>query len=205
MVNNVNTNPGALIALQNLTRVSESLEETQRRVSTGLEVSSARDNPAVFALAQNQRAQLGSIESVQQGLSIGSSTLDVALAAGEAISDILVELRGLAVQAADESLAASDRTLIQDQFSALTDQITRLVDSADVGGRNLINNSTPAGLTLIAGPDGTSTISVAAQNLNIGGGILSINDDGTDLATACLLYTSPSPRDRTRSRMPSSA
>ena len=184
MVNNVNTNPGALIALQNLTRVSESLEETQRRVSTGLEVSSARDNPAVFALAQNQRAQLGSIESVQQGLSIGSSTLDVALAAGEAISDILVELRGLAVQAADESLAASDRTLIQDQFSALTDQITRLVDSADVGGRNLINNSTPAGLTLIAGPDGTSTISVAAQNLNIGGGILSINDDGTDLATA---------------------
>ena len=184
MVNNVNTNPGALIALQNLTRVSESLEETQRRVSTGLEVSSARDNPAVFALAQNQRAQLGSIESVQQGLSIGSSTLDVALAAGEAISDILVELRGLAVQAADESLAASDRTLIQDQFSALTDQITRLVDSADVGGRNLINNSTPAGLTLIAGPDGTSTISVAAQNLNIGGGILSINDAGTDLATA---------------------
>ncbi len=56
MVNNVNTNPGAIVALQNLTRITDQLQETQRRVSTGLEVSSAKDNPAIFALAQNQRA-----------------------------------------------------------------------------------------------------------------------------------------------------
>ena len=184
MVNNVNTNPGALIALQNLTRVTESLEETQRRVSTGLEVSSAADNPALFSLAQRQRAELGSIESVQQGLRIGTSVVDVALAAGESVSDILVELRALAVQAADSSIAAEDRTLIQDQFQSLTAQIGRIIDSADVGGRNLINNSTPAGLSLVAGPDGATTISIAAQNLTIGGGILSISADGSDLSTA---------------------
>ncbi len=81
MVNNVNTNPGALVALQNLTRITGNIQEVQRRVSTGLQVSSAKDNPALFSLAQQQRAELGSIESVQQALRIGVSTTDVALAA----------------------------------------------------------------------------------------------------------------------------
>ncbi|MEO0850197.1 MAG: flagellin, partial [Pseudomonadota bacterium] len=67
MTSSINTNPGALIALQNLNSINDRLAETQRRVSTGLQVSSAADNPALFALAQQQRAELGSVESVQQG------------------------------------------------------------------------------------------------------------------------------------------
>ncbi|HNS87463.1 MAG TPA: flagellin, partial [Parvularculaceae bacterium] len=65
MVNNVSTNPGALVALQNLNRISAQLEDVQRRVSTGKQVSSAKDNPALYALAQKQRAELASIEPVQ--------------------------------------------------------------------------------------------------------------------------------------------
>jgi flagellin len=56
MVNNVSTNPGALVALQNLNRISDQLNDVQRRVSTGKQVSSAKDNPALYALAQKQRA-----------------------------------------------------------------------------------------------------------------------------------------------------
>ena len=102
MTTSINTNPGALIALQNLTSINDRLAETQRRVSTGLEVSSAADNPAVFALAQQQRAELGSVESLQQGLRTAQSAVDVALAAGDNITDILVEMRKVATQAADE-------------------------------------------------------------------------------------------------------
>ena len=182
MVNNVNTNPGALVALQNLTRISDQLQETQRRVSTGLEVASARDNPALFSLAQNQRAELGSIESVQQGLRIGTSTVEVALAAGESISDILVEARALAVQASDGSLSAENRAFIQEQYVALADQIDRLVDSAELGGRNLIANGA-SDLTAVAGPDGDTTITVAAQDLSVGGANVNISADGTALAT----------------------
>ena len=182
MVNNVNTNPGALVALQNLTRVTSSLEEVQRRVSTGLEVSSAKDNPALYTLAQQQRAELASIESVQQALRIGVSTTDVALAAGEAISDVLVDMRALAAQATDGALSAADRTLIQNQYADLADQITRLVDSATLGGRNLIAAAAPD-MTVIASTDGTSTITVDAQNLSIGGGIIDISGTGADLAT----------------------
>jgi flagellin len=179
----INTNPGALIALQNLTRITDRLEETQRRVSTGLQVSSAKDNPALFALAQQQRAQLGSIEAVQQGLRIGVSTVDVALAAGESISDVLVEMRAIASQAADDSISAETRALLQDQYVELASQITRLVDTAEIGGRNLIAAG-GADLTVVASDDGASTITVAAQDLSIGGGIVDISGDGLDLATA---------------------
>ena len=171
----INTNPGALIALQNLTRINGDLQETQRRVSTGLEVSSAKDNPALFALAQKQRAELGSIESVQQGLRIGTSAVDVALAAGESISDVLIELREVASQATDASLSAEDRGILVDQFISLRDQITRLVDSAEIGGRNLLASGA-ADLTVVASTDGTDTITIAAQDFSIGGGIIDIDN-----------------------------
>lgn len=179
----VSTNPGALIALQNLTRVTDSLNETQRRVSTGLQVSSAKDNPAIYALAQQQRAQLASLETVQQGLRVGTSTVDVALAAGESIADVLVEMRQLASQAADPQLSAENRQILQDQYARLADQVTRLVDSAEIGGRNLIANGAPD-MTVIASDDGTSTITVAAQNLSIGGGVVNVSADGSALSSA---------------------
>ncbi|MEO1252976.1 MAG: flagellin [Pseudomonadota bacterium] len=178
MVNNVNTNPGALVALQNLNRITDRLEEVQRRVSTGLEVSSAKDNPTLFALAQNQRAELGSIESVQQGLRIGVSTVDVALAAGESISDVLVEMRAIASQAADPTVSAEDLAIFEEQYVALRDQITRLVESAEVGGRNLIESGAND-LVVVAGPDGATTITVGAQDLSVGGANVTVSDAAT--------------------------
>ncbi len=184
----INTNPGALIALQNLTRITDELTAVQRRVSTGLEVSSARDNPTLFALAQQQRAQLGSLEAVQQGLRIGTSAVDVALAAGESISDVLVELRAVASQAADPSISTENRELLQSQFISLRDQIARLVSSAEIGGRNLIAAGA-SDLTVVASTDGTDTITVAAQNLSVGGGIINIDNTGTPLADAAAAAT----------------
>lgn len=182
MVNNVSTNPSALIALQNLTRITGALEETQRRVSTGLEVSSAKDNPALYALAQKQRAELGSIEAVQQGLRIGTSTVDVALAAGEGVSDILVEMRAIVSQAADPALSASERSLLQDQYAALGEQIGRLVDGASIGGRNLLDGSTST-LSVVASTDGASSIDIDGVNLN-DTSVLTIDVTGSDLGTA---------------------
>lgn len=184
MVNNVSTNPGALVALQNLNRISDQLTDVQRRVSTGKNVSSARDNPALYALAQKQRAELGSIEAVQQGLRIGASAVDVAVAAGEGISDILIEMRAIASQASDPSLGASERTLLQNQYVALTDQVTRLIDSATIGGRNLLDGTT-ASLSVNASTDGSSQITIAGYNLTSAStSVLTFDFDGSDLSTA---------------------
>jgi len=178
----INTNPGALVALQNLTRVSNDLQETQRRVSTGLEVSSARDNPAIFALAQRQRAELGSIEAVQQGLRISTSAVDVGLASSESISDILVELRSVALQASDASISVENRAILQDQFVALTGQIERLVSSADIGGRNLIDGSVTT-FSVLASADGSETIDISGINLS-NNSVITIDRGATSLSTA---------------------
>lgn len=177
----INTNPGALIALQNLTSITARLEETQRRVSTGLEVSSAKDNPTLYTLAQQQRAQFGSLESVRQGLRVGVSTVDVALAAGESISDVLVEMRAIAAQAADPSKSQTDRDALGVQYVALREQLERLVDSASIGGRNLIANGA-ANLVVVASDDGSSTITVAAQDLSVGGANVTISASATPFA-----------------------
>lgn len=184
MVNNVSTNPGALVALQNLNRITDQLNEVQRRVVTGKQVSSAKDNPALYALAQKQRAELASIESVQQGLRIGASAVDVAVAAGEGVSDILVEMRAIASQASDPALGASERALLQDQYVALADQVKRLVDSATIGGRNLLDGTT-ATLTVNASTDGSSTIVIDGYNLTSASTtVLTFDWDGSDLGTA---------------------
>ncbi|MCB2096458.1 MAG: flagellin [Parvularculaceae bacterium] len=182
MVNNVSTNPGALVALQNLNRISAQLEDVQRRVSTGKQVSSAKDNPALYALAQKQRAELASIEPVQQGLRIGASAVDVAIAAGEGVSDILVQMRAIASQAADASLGASERALLQQQYADLGSQVDRLVNSATIGGRNLLDGST-ASLSVNASTDGTSTITIAGYNL-LNNSVLTIDRTGGDLGSA---------------------
>jgi len=183
VVNNVSTNPGALVALQNLNRVTDQLAEVQRRVSTGKQVSSAKDNPAIYALAQQQRADLASIEPVQQGLRVGQSAVDVALAAGESISDVLVQMKAVASQAADTSLTAQQRSVLSAQYASLRDQITRLVDSATVGGRNLIAAG-GADLVVVASTDGTQSITVAAQDLSVGGGIVNVATGADPLADA---------------------
>src|SRR5471030_2888197 len=72
----VNTNAGALVALQNLSVTQAQLQTTQNRINTGLKVSSAKDNAAIFGIAQNQRATSNALNSVISSLQRGQSTVD---------------------------------------------------------------------------------------------------------------------------------
>ena len=104
MAFSVNTNAGALQALRNLNSTNATLGITQNRINTGLEVASARDGAATFGIAQNLRADIAGLNSVSASLDRALSSIDVALAAGEAVSDLLIDLRELAVAAADTGL-----------------------------------------------------------------------------------------------------
>jgi flagellin len=78
----VNTNAGALVALQNLNRTNSELESVQNRINTGLRVSSAKEDGGIFAIAQRIRGDIGAFGAVQNSLRLGQSTVDTALAAG---------------------------------------------------------------------------------------------------------------------------
>jgi len=173
MAFSVNTNAGALTALQNLNKTTDMLNTVQNRINTGLKVASAKDNAAVFNIAQGLRGDLGGLNSVKSSIDRAVSTLDVAIAAGEAVSDLLIQLKEKAVAAKDAGLDADSRTALNDEYKELRNQITTIVDNAEFNGVNAVKAS-GSSITAILNSDGSSTITIAAQALNLGGANVTI-------------------------------
>jgi len=141
-LNSVNTNAGAMIALQSLSAINRELSGTLRRISTGLAVSSAKDNPAVWAIAQTQRAESRSLDAVRDSLQRGRSITEVALSAGETVVDLLGKMKEKMLAAADTSLSTSSRVALNNDYLSLKRQIDRTVGNAEFGGVNLISSGT---------------------------------------------------------------
>lgn len=163
----VNTNVGAMIALQNLNATNTELQTTQNRINTGKKVSSAKDNGAIWAIAQGQRADIGALGAVKQSLDRGVAALDVALAAGETVSDLLLQMKEKALAATDESLSSAARTALNEDFQALRDQIDSVTTNAEFNGVNLLAQSA-TGFQALANVDGTASLSVAAETMSLG-------------------------------------
>ncbi|PHS27873.1 MAG: flagellin [Robiginitomaculum sp.] len=174
----VNTNAGALVALQNLNATSRALETVGRRISTGLKVASAKDNGGAFAIAQKLRGDVRGFDVVKQSLSRVGSAVDVASAAGQAISDLLIDLKEKALAATDTSLDATSRTALNEDFKALRDQIKTIVNNADFNGTNLINNSTVS-ISALANADGSAAITVLDEALQLSGSIVTVTTTET--------------------------
>jgi flagellin len=134
----VNTNYGASLALQSLQTTQKELEDVQGRITTGLKVADASDNGAVFAIAQGQRARLTSLTSIKEAMDRTGSAINVALAAGTAVGDILQQLKSKSVSAQAQDLTTNQRNALQADFDNLRNQINQIVGSAQFNGLNLI-------------------------------------------------------------------
>ena len=168
MAFSVNTNAGAFLALQNLNKTSGGLSTTQGRINTGLKVASAKDDAATFAIAQKLRGDVAGLNAVKGSIDRASSTLDVAIAAGEAVSDLLIEMKEKAVAAKDSGLDTASRTSLSSDFKQLRDQITSIVGNAEFNGTNAVENGGSA-IVAITNDDGSNSITVAAQDLSLTG------------------------------------
>lgn len=174
----VNTNAGALAALQNLNATNTQLGTIQSRINTGLRVAGAKDDGGAYAIAQGMRADVESLVAVKGSLSRVQSVVDTGLAAGEAISDLLVEMKAKALAASDTSLDTSSRTALAEDFKALRDQIATVVANAEFAGSNLIKAATLS-LSALANADGSSKINVTDEDLSLSGSTLSLTASTT--------------------------
>ena len=168
MVMSVNTNVGAMIALQNLNATNAQLATTQTRINTGKSVANAKDNGAIWAIAQGQRAEIGALSAVKQSLDRGVAAVDVALAAGETVSDLLLQMKEKALAATDASLKTSARAALNEDFKALRDQIASVTGNAEFNGVNLLKTGA-TGFQALANVQGTSSLTVGAEVLALGG------------------------------------
>jgi flagellin len=189
--NSVNTNVGAMIALQNLNATNGELAKTQTRISTGLKVGSAKDNGATWAIAQNQRATSLSLNAVKDSLARGSSTIDVALAAGESVSDLLTQMKEKALAASESTLDSTSRRALNEDFAALRDQIAKAVNNAEFNGANLLDGSTTQ-MGALANASGNSALTVKGEDLSLSGTVVTVGSTdsiGTASSAAAMIAT----------------
>jgi flagellin len=168
-MNSVNTNVGAMVALQNLNKTNTDLQTVQARINTGLKINSAKDNGAIWAIAQNQRAESSSLNAVMSSLQRGQSVADVAMAAGTAISDILVQMKEKAVASTEAGLTTASLNALNDEYTALRDQINTIANNATFDGVNLISAlaTNSSSIKAIANADASATIDIDHQDLSL--------------------------------------
>jgi flagellin len=182
----VNTNVGAMAALQSLNETTKGMSQVQSRINTGLNVSSTKDDSASFTIAQGLRGDMGGLKAVSSSLSRAKSVTDVAVAGAEQISDVVNQMKAKAYQSADAGIDTSTRTALNNDFVALRDQITTIVNSSDFNGTNLLKASGGTVTALQSLKDsatGTSTwdpdsLSVANQGLQLGGTVVTVAASG---------------------------
>jgi flagellin len=170
----INTNRSAMAALQNLNATSENLGTAQNRISTGLRISTSKDNSAIWAIAQSQRADIGGLASVKMGLDRAQSIGDIALTAGQTISELLVQMKEKVVAAQDSSLTVVSRSALDADFKALLAQIAQVVRNASFDGADLLDNSLPGGLQFLADAAASTTVTLSNQDLRPGQGIITL-------------------------------
>lgn len=164
-LNSVNTNYGAMVALQSLNQTNTSLQQTQNRISTGLKVSSAKDNGAIWAISQTEKAQVSSLESVKNSLNNAQSVLDVTLAAGNQVTDLLNQMKQKALAAEDKSITSATRDQYLADYKSLSTAIDNAVKSATFNGKNMLDGTDSTGLSALGNDKGTVLLTSSAQDL----------------------------------------
>ena len=172
-LNSVNTNASALIALQNLGVTQTDLQATQNIISTGKKINTAKDNGAVWSIAQTMAGKVSALDAVQDSLNRAQSTIDVAMSAGQQVSDLLTQMKAKVLAASDTSLDTTSRTALNEDFKSLRDQITKVVNNADFNGVNMVKSG---GTTVyaLANDSGSTKMTVAAEDLSLGGPNISL-------------------------------
>jgi flagellin len=167
-----------MVALQYLNQTNAQLMSTQNAINSGLKVASAKDDGATFAIAQNMRGDVAGYGSVTDSLNRAGSSVDVALSAGQSISDLLIQMKSKALAASDTSLDTASRQAMNEDFAALRDQIASVVSNANFNGFNLVDGSTTQ-ITALASTDGSKRITVSAENMSLSGSVVTVAKTGS--------------------------
>lgn len=140
----VNTNVGAMMALQSLNRTNEALAQVQKRISTGFRVADAKDDGGAFAVAQTVRADTASLTAVNEQLGGLRGLVDVSVNALEQVSKTMIEIRSVLTRLADGTVGNQARDQYNQQYAQLREQVTNFLADADYYGRNLLTGTSPA-------------------------------------------------------------
>lgn len=139
----VNNNVASLNAQRSLNNTNQSLNRSFERLSSGLRINRAGDDAAGLAISEKMRTTIRSLEQAGRNTQDGVSLLQTAEGAYNEVSGLLGRMRELGVQASNDTLSSSDKAKLNTEFNSLSDEITRIAQSTEFSGTNLLgSNST---------------------------------------------------------------
>jgi flagellin len=162
----INTNLSALNTIHNLDRTQSALSVTLQRLSTGLRINSAKDDAAGLAISERFLAQINGLNQAVRNASNGVSLAQTAEGALDEITNNLQRMRELAVQSANSTLSTSDRTSLNDEYTSLRTEITRVINATDYN--NIYALATATSLVFQVGPNTPSANQIIISTINVG-------------------------------------
>ena len=135
----INYNVSAMLSNNALANNNNLLSQSMERLSSGLKINHAKDNPAGLAMAKRMNAQIEGVNVANQNASNGVSIIETADGAMTEISEMLQRLNELAIKAANGTMSDSDRATVQDEVSQLKEEITRISETTEFNGQKLLN------------------------------------------------------------------
>jgi flagellin len=143
-LNSVNTNMGAMVALQSLEATQSDLSVTEKQISTGYRVADSTDDGAAYAIAQNIRSTVGALTSANQQLGTAQGLLSTTQSGLNNISNTMASMRDVLVKLSDSSIQGNERSNYVTQYDSMLQNVQTAIQDADYNGKNLIGNMSTA-------------------------------------------------------------
>ncbi len=135
----INYNVSAMLSNNALANSDSLLAKSLQRLSTGLKINNAKDNPAGLAMAKRMNAQIEGVSVAGNNASDGVSIMEIADGALSEVNDMLQRMNELSVKAAHGILTEQDRATIQEEVAQLKEEITRISETTEFNGQKLLN------------------------------------------------------------------
>lgn len=172
------TNTSAMVALQTIKGINSSLAKAQDEISTGKTVATAKDNASVWAISKVMESDVSGFKAISDSLNLGQSTVAVASAGAEQITNILKEMKTRVVAATGENV---DYAKLGAEVTEMTNQINSIVQASQFNGANLLNTAGNAGITVLSSIDRAADGSVTATSITIASVDFEANLDLSDI------------------------
>jgi flagellin len=176
----INTNVMAINAQRNLSITTSNLSTSMARLSSGQRITAAKDDAAGLAISEKLKAQIRGLAQAERNANDGISLVQTAEGAMDEISSMLIRMRELGVQAANGTTATEQKGFLANEFNELGDEITRIANSTEFNGTNLLNGDSASVLLQVGiNNDNNSQISVnlvSVTSTDLGVAALSISD-----------------------------
>ncbi|WP_447469904.1 flagellin [Vibrio harveyi] len=137
----VNTNVAALVAQRHLTSATDMLNQSMERLSSGKRINSAKDDAAGLQISNRLQSQMRGLDVAVRNANDGISIMQTAEGAMNEVTNIMQRMRDLSLQSANGSNSKAERTALQEEVSALNDELNRIAETTSFGGRKLLNGS----------------------------------------------------------------